>query len=71
MPEPAAFKSGKDIAEEPSFDDEETVTCADCGAVVPDASAYESGWQLDPPVCPSCLRWCAVAADACCVARPS
>lgn len=71
MPEPAAFKSGKDLGEEPSIDDEETVTCVDCGTVVTDAHAYETGWQLDPPVCPSCLHWCAVAVDACCAARPS
>lgn len=70
MPEPAAFKSGKDLAEEPSFDDE-TVTCADCGAIEPDAIAYEGGWQLDPPVCPSCLRWYAVAADTCCAGSRS
>lgn len=69
MPEPAPFKSGKDIAEEPSFDDEETVACVDCGVVAPDAIAYENGWQFDPPVCPNCLRWCAVAADACCAGR--
>lgn len=65
------FKSGKDLAEEPRYDDEESVTCEDCGATASDQSAYESGWQLAPPVCPDCLRWVATSAEACCHGVPS
>lgn len=65
MPEVVAFKSGKDIGGESRVDDEDTVTCVDCGAVEPDQSAYENGWQLAPPVCPKCLRWALVDAAGC------
>ncbi len=65
MSEVVAFKSGKDLGEEPSVADEEHVVCVDCGAYASDQHAYEGGWQLVPPVCPNCLRWPAVA-DACC-----
>ena len=70
MPELIAFKSGKDVAEETCVDDDDTVTCVDCGAVESDESAYQSGWQLTPPVCPNCLRWSAVD-ETCCFGRPS
>lgn len=70
MPEPIAFKSGKDLAEETQVEDEDSVTCLDCGAVEPDESAYEQGWQMEPPVCPNCLRWTAVG-ETCCFAEPS
>lgn len=70
MPEIVAFKSGKDIGEEPRIDDEDTVTCVDCGTVESDRSAYENGWQLAPPVCPNCLRW-NVVDEACCFGRRS
>lgn len=65
MPELVAFKSGKDLGEETRVGDEETVTCVDCGAVESDQSAFDSGWQLAPPVCPNCLRW-VVADETCC-----
>jgi hypothetical protein len=68
---PVGFKSGKDLGEETSIADEETITCVDCGATDTQESAYDGGWQLDPPVCPNCLRWCAVADASCCAARPS
>ena len=72
MPEPLAFKSGKDLGEETRVDDDDTVTCEDCGAVESDEAAYNTGWQLEPPVCPKCLRWTAVFDDAtCCFAEPS
>lgn len=71
MPELVAFKSGKDLGEEPRVDDDDTVTCIDCGTVEPDESAHQNGWQLEPPVCPGCLRWVAVADETCCFARPS
>lgn len=71
MPEPVPFKSGKDLADEPTIDDEERITCVDCGGTTTDAAAYDSGWQFDPPVCPSCLRWYATADETCCAARPS
>jgi hypothetical protein len=46
-------------------DDEDTVTCISCHVVEADATAYEQGWQFDPPVCPPCLRWEAVDIDCC------
>ena len=70
MPELVAFKSGRDLGEETRIADEDTVTCVDCGAVEPDQSAYENGWQFAPPVCPNCLRW-TVVDQACCFGRPS
>ena len=63
---PIGFKSGKDLGEEPRLAEEEQVTCVDCGATASDQSAYESGWQFIPPVCPNCLRWVATARDSCC-----
>ena len=63
---PVGFKSGKDLGEEPGVDEEEQVTCVDCGATASDQSAYERGWQLVPAVCPDCLRWVATARDSCC-----
>lgn len=66
MSEVVAFKSGKDLGEEASIEDEEQVTCVDCGASASDQRAYEGGWQLVPPVCPDCIRWSATRADACC-----
>ena len=71
MPELVAFKSGKDLGEETRVADEDTVTCVDCGAVESDESAYQSGWQFVPPVCPQCLRWTAVADETCCFGRPA
>lgn len=65
MFEPIAFKRGCDLGEETRVDDEDTVTCVDCGAVVSDQAAYESGWQLVPAVCPNCLRWSAVEQTCC------
>lgn len=70
MPELVAFKSGKDLGEETRVEDEDTVTCVDCVAVETDESAYQSGWQLAPTVCPDCLRWTAVD-ETCCFERPS
>jgi len=68
---PVDFKSGKDLGEETLLADEERVTCVDCGATASDQSAYESGWQLVPPVCPDCLRWVATARDSCCHGSPA
>ena len=68
---PLQFKSGKDLGEETRVEDDERVTCVDCGATVSDQTAYESGWQLVPPVCPDCLRWVLTANDACCHGRQS
>jgi len=64
MSEVVAFKSGKDLAPEGDLVDEDSVVCADCEVRASDERAYIDGWQLDPPVCPKCLRW--VATDACC-----
>jgi hypothetical protein len=66
MPEMIAFKSGNDLGEETRAAVQDTVTCVDCGAVESDESAYQNGWQLDPPVCASCLRWVAVDDAPCC-----
>ncbi len=68
---PLDFKSGKDLGEETRSADEERVTCVDCGATASDQAAYESGWQLVPSVCPDCLRWVAIASDACCHGSPA
>jgi hypothetical protein len=68
---PLRFKSGKDLGEETLVEDDERVTCVDCGAIASDQEAYENGWQLVPPVCPNCLRWVATANDACCHGSPS
>ena len=69
MSEIMVFKRGCDLGEEPRVEDEDTVTCVDCGAVESDERAYEGGWQLAPAVCPNCLRWEAV--EPCCGESPS
>ena len=66
MPEPMAFKSGKDLGEETGNAVVETVTCSDCGRVETDDRAYDEGWQIDPVVCPDCLRWSLTAEGECC-----
>jgi len=66
MPHAVAFKSGKDIGKEPVIEDEDTVACVDCGTTETQERAYDGGWQLEPPVCPNCLRWQVVGGDACC-----
>ncbi|HYH05621.1 MAG TPA: hypothetical protein VEK11_01050 [Thermoanaerobaculia bacterium] len=68
MSEVVAFKSGKDLAPEGDLAEDDGVACSDCGTRASDERAYVEGWQLDPPVCPQCLRW--VATDACCQAVP-
>lgn len=70
MPEPATFKSGKDLGEETRTTDDDSIACVDCGVTTSQESAYEHGWRFGPPVCPDCLRWYAVG-DACCVGPPS
>jgi hypothetical protein len=71
MPDIAAFRSGKDVGEETFVEDDDTVTCVDCGAVASDEVAYQSGWQLVPPVCPDCMRWVAIIDETCCFGSPS
>lgn len=66
MSEVVDFKSGKDLGTKTGLEDDDTVTCVDCGAVESDQRAYEGGWQLVPPVCPNCLRWEPVADATCC-----
>jgi hypothetical protein len=61
-----AFKSGKDLGEETRVDDEETVTCEGCGTVESADRAYEAGWQIEPAVCPDCLRWTLTDEGECC-----
>lgn len=65
MSEIVAFKRGCDLGEEPRAENDDTVTCVDCGATESDQRAYEGGWQLVPPVCPNCLRW-TVVDETCC-----
>lgn len=65
MSEVVVFKRGSDLSEDTRIDEEDTVTCVDCGAVESDQGAYENGWQFAPPVCPKCLRWVLVD-EACC-----
>jgi len=64
-----AFKSGKDLGEEAGAGLLDTVTCSDCGKVASDEEAYEAGWQIDPVICPDCLRWTLTAAGECCFGR--
>jgi hypothetical protein len=67
MPEPITFKSGKDLGEEAADGLVETVTCSDCGKTETDERAYDEGWQIDPVVCPDCLRWTLTAEGECCL----
>jgi hypothetical protein len=66
MPEPITFKSVKDLAEEAADGLVEKVTCIECGRVESDDRAYDEGWQIDPVVCPDCLRWTLTAEGECC-----
>ena len=66
MPEPVAFKSGKDLGEETSNTLVDKVTCSECGKTESDDRAYDEGWQIDPVVCPDCLRWTLTAEGECC-----
>ena len=66
MSEPIAFKSGKDLGEEIANAVIENVACIDCGRVETDERTYEEGWQIDPVVCPDCLRWTLTAEGECC-----
>jgi hypothetical protein len=65
MPEPIAFKSGKDLGEEARGALVETVTCIECGKET-DEQAYDEGWQIDPDVCPDCLHWTLTPEGECC-----
>ena len=71
MCEPIAFKSGKDLGEESRNGTVDTVTCVECGKVESDDNAYAEGWQLDPAVCPGCLRWTLTERGEFCTASPS
>jgi hypothetical protein len=72
MPDLITFKSGKDPGEETRTALVETVTCIECAKVETDERAYEEGWQIDPVVCPDCLRWTLTdAGEACCGAGVS
>lgn len=71
MPEPLAFKSGKDLGEEARTAAVEQVTCVDCGRTETDERAYEEGWQIDPAVCPDCLHWTLTAEGECCAGGAS
>jgi hypothetical protein len=67
MPEPVAFKSGKDLGEETVTELVEKVICVACGKTETDDQAFEEGWQIDPVVCPDCLRWSLIAeGESCC-----
>ena len=71
MPEPIAFKSGRDLGEETVIGLIERVTCLACGKVETDDRAYEEGWQIDPVVCPDCLHWTLTAEGECCAGGAS
>jgi hypothetical protein len=71
MPEPIAFKSGRDLGEETVIGLIERVTCVACGKVETDDRAYEEGWQIDPVVCPDCLHWTLTAEGECCAGGAS
>lgn len=68
MREIVEFKSGRDLEEEAS-DDDDTVTCVDCGVRESDQVAYDKRWQLVPTVCPDCLRW--EVTSECCAGEAS
>ena len=55
-----AFKGGKDLGSEAGIAARESVTCESCGAIEATVAAADAGWQLEPAVCPDCLRWSAV-----------
>ena len=44
----------------------ETVICSACGKIETDDRAYAEGWQIEPVVCPDCLRWTLTAEGECC-----
>lgn len=73
MSEAVLLKSGRDLGEEALIDSDDTVACESCHVIETDEAAYGNGWQLDPPVCPDCLRWSAVVVDEDCgtVSRPA
>jgi len=52
-----SFKSGKDLAASTVVTPSEVLSCESCGQRVACATAIASGWQLQPPACPDCLRW--------------
>lgn len=67
MSEVVAFKSGKDIGEEPSLAGEERLTCRACGAITTPQAAYETAWQFAPPICPCCRSQTLERCESCCV----
>ena len=71
MPELVAFRSGKDLGEETVTELVEKVTCIACGKTETDDRAYDEGWQIDPVVCPDCLRWTLTAQGECCCGSAS
>jgi hypothetical protein len=58
MTDVCMFKRGADLKGEMRTDDDDTVTCVDCGAREPDQTAYEAGWQLVPPAQSKAWRRC-------------
>jgi hypothetical protein len=55
--ETLAFIRGCDVGRETRTADEETVTCLACGRTRSPDAIDAKLWQLEPPVCPDCLRW--------------
>jgi hypothetical protein len=64
MDREVAFKGGKDLGREAGIALQESVTCESCGAIEATVAAADAGWQVEPAVCPDCLRWTAVAGAA-------
>jgi hypothetical protein len=55
-----AFKRGADLRSEAGIVAQQRVCCESCGATEATAAATDAGWQVEPAVCPDCLRWSAV-----------
>jgi hypothetical protein len=55
--EPVAFTRGCDVGRETRTADVETITCLACGRTRSQDAIDRELWQLEPPVCPDCLRW--------------
>jgi hypothetical protein len=61
MDREVAFKAGKDLGSEGGIAAQESIICESCGAIEAIAAAADAGWQIEPAVCPDCLRWRAVS----------
>jgi hypothetical protein len=66
MNEVAGFRRGSDLGDAGVEGNDEVVECVACGKTESDERAYDDRWQMEPPVCPDCLRWSTVGVSECC-----